>query len=61
MKYILCNGNLNKFVLLLRRGVYPDEYMASWNKFKEISLPNKENFYNNLKSKNICNSDYKHA
>ena len=25
--YKFCNGNLNKFVLLLRKGVYPYEYM----------------------------------
>ena len=24
--YEFCNGNLNKFILLLRRGVYPYEY-----------------------------------
>ena len=27
--YKFCNGNLNKFVLLLRRDVYPYEYMDS--------------------------------
>ena len=27
--YQFCNGNLNKFVMLLRKGVYPYEYMDS--------------------------------
>ena len=33
--YQLCNNDLNKFDLLLRNGVYPYEYMDSWNKFNE--------------------------
>ena len=35
----------NKFVLLLRKGVYPYEYMDDWEKFNETSLPEKEDFY----------------
>ena len=31
----LCNKDLNKFELLLRKGVYPYEYMDSWEKVKE--------------------------
>ena len=42
-----CNGDLNKFVLLLRKGIYPYEYIDSWEKFDETSLPPKEAFYNN--------------
>ena len=42
--YKFCNGNLNKFVLLLRKGVYPYEYMDSWERFNEISLPPKNLF-----------------
>ena len=30
----LCNNDLNKFDLLLRKGVYPYEYMDSWKRFK---------------------------
>ena len=42
--YKFCNGNLNKFVLLLRKGVYPYEYMDSWEKFNETTLPLKTTF-----------------
>ena len=38
------NGNLNKFVFLLRKGVYPYEYMDSWERFNETSLPPKNVF-----------------
>ena len=42
--YQLCNKDHNKFALLLRKGVYPYEYMESWEKFNEVSLPDKEFF-----------------
>ena len=35
------NGNINKLILLLRKGVYPYEYMDSWERFNETSLPDK--------------------
>ena len=59
--YKFCNGNLNKFILLLRKGVYPYEYMDNWERFDETSLPNKESFYSNLNMENIDNIDYRHG
>ena len=56
-----CNGNLNKFILLLRKGVYPYEYMDNWEKFDETSLPNKESFYSSLNMENIDDIDYRHG
>ena len=59
--YQFCNGDLNKFVLLLRKGVYPYEYMDSWEKFDETTLPPKEAFYSNLNLEDISDEDYTHA
>ena len=57
----LCNKDLNKFTLLLRKGVYPYEYMDSWKRFKEESLPDKESFYSELNKEGITDEDYAHA
>ena len=59
--YEFCNNDLNKFVLLLRKGVYPYEYMDAWEKFNEISLPSKEDLYSNLNIEDINDIDYRHA
>ena len=31
--YKFCNGDLNKFFLLLRKDFYPYEYIDSWERF----------------------------
>ena len=59
--YQFCNDDLNKFVLLLRKGVYSYEYMDSWEKFNETTLPPKEVFHSNLNLEDISNKDYAHA
>ena len=59
--YQFCNGNLNKFVLLLTKGVYPYECMDSWVKFDETSLPSKEDFYSELNLEGISDEDYAHT
>ena len=56
-----CNGDLNNFILLLRKGVYPDEYMDNWERFDETSLPDKESFHSSLNMENIDDIDYRHG
>ena len=59
--YSFCNNDLNKFILLLRKGVYPYEYIDSWERFNETSLPNKEDFYSNLNIDDIDEIDHRHG
>ena len=47
--------------LILRKGVYPYEYMDSFEKFNETSLPPKEVFYSKLTDSHISDDDYEHA
>ena len=50
-----------KFCLMIRKGVYPYEYMDGWKKFEETSLPPKDAFYSRLNVKGISDQDYEHA
>ena len=59
--YSFCNNDPNKFILLLRKGVYPYEYMDSWERFNETSLPSKKEFYSNLNMEDIDEIDYRHG
>ena len=46
---------------MLRKGVYPYEYMVDWEKFNETALPEKEKFYSNLNTEDITDAGYMHA
>ena len=55
--YRLCNNNIDKFELLLRKVVYPYEYMNSWEKF-ELPVPlDKKHSYSKLNDSNISDKD----
>ena len=56
-----CNEGIIKFILLLRKGVYLYEYMDSWERFDETSLPKKEAFYSSLNIKGVTDIDYRYA
>ena len=59
--YKFCNGDIDKFFLLLRKGISPYEYIDSWERFDENTKPPKEAFYSRLNLENITDKDYEHV
>ena len=51
-------NDINKSILLLRKGVYPNEVIDSSGRFNEKTLPEKEEFYSNLTMENITDSEF---
>ena len=49
-----------EFNLMVRKGVYPYDYMDSFDKFNE-KLPTKEDFFSIMNNEHISNKDYQHA
>ena len=47
--------------LLLKKGIYPYEYMDSFERFEETKPPEKEKFYSSLSGKGITDEEYAHA
>ena len=59
--YEFCNGDISKFILLLRKGVYAYELMDSWERFYNTSFPDREAFYSSLNMEDITDDDYRNA
>ena len=55
------NNNIKKFILLLRKGVYPYKYMDDWEKLNETTLLEKKEIYSNLNLEDITDADYANA
>ena len=55
------NNDINKFISLLRKGIYPHEYMDEWENFNETILPKKEKICSNLTMEDITNAGYMHV
>ena len=41
----------------MRKGVYPYEYIDNQKKFNETSIPEKEDFYSQLNTEDITETD----
>ena len=60
--YKFYNYDVNIFILLLQKGVYPHEYMDDWERFSETSLPDKEDFSaSQMDMEDISDANYTHA
>ena len=57
----LCRGDVQKLLLLLRKGVYPYEYMNNMSKFFEKELTTIDKFHSKLNFSGISTKDYLHA
>ena len=61
LKYTNKRFRKEKFKLMTRKGIYPYDYMDSFEKFNKTELPTKEEFYSILNNEHIRDEDYSHA
>ena len=61
LKYTNKRFRKEKFKLMTRKGIYPYDYMDSFEKFNKTELPTKKEFYSILNNEDITNDDYCHA
>ena len=50
-----------KLDLMSKKGIYPYDFMDTFEKFDEMELPTKEQFYSTLNDQHITNDEYDHA
>ena len=49
------------FKLVITKGIYPHEYMNSFERFTETSSPDVKYFYSSLNDETVTEEQYKHA
>ena len=60
-KYTKQEFKKEQFNLMKQKGIYPYDYMDSFNRFNETQLPNKQDFYSILNNEHISDEQYMHA
>lgn len=53
--------DIEKFQLVVKKGVFPYEYINNWKKLDEEKLPTIQDFYSNLSNEHVSDKDYMHA
>ena len=61
LKYTSEEFKGDKLHLMSKKGVYPYDYMDSFEKFDQMELPTKEHLYSILNDPDITNDEYDHA
>ena len=61
LKYTSQKFEGKKLDLMVRKGVYPYDYMDSFDKFEGKKLPTKEDFFSIMNNEHITDKDYQHA
>ena len=51
-------NDLNKFILLLRKGYYPYKYMVHWENINKTTFLEKGEFHSNLNIEDITDTNY---
>ena len=59
--YKFSNHDIKKFIFLLGKDVQPHEYIGDWEKFHEILIPEKVDFYSHLNMVDTTDADCTHA
>ena len=59
--YLIYSNDIDKFLLLLRKEIYPYEYMHKWSRFNEWENPPFKKYYSRLNLSNINKEDYLHS
>ena len=59
--YRFRDGDINKFCLMLHKGVQPYDYIDCWQRYNKSSLPEKIQLYSDLKMEDVTDFDKKHA
>ena len=61
LKYTSEQFKGEKLDLMAQKGVYPYDYMDSFEKFNKTELPTKEDFFSIMNNQHVSNEEYKHA